>query len=337
MGIKRHIGGIILLIGLLICLSQVIIAGNTRSEDNAHLLLNQSLNGRDVIDIEKTGEDSAISFNYALWGEVNEQMIENPDFNRQHNTTVIYIRGKTELILNHTGYLDTNDENGCLIDEESAWQLFGDSDAIGRTITYDGKEYIIQGILEDIDSLLVIPVTSKTTEVINRVCLEIPEGKYRQDIIESFKSIYGIDATEVEYHLYKFSLTQEFIPNEWSDFEFFTNLYQEKLQSIQLLLGTENPKPMMPYVNAFWQTLKYGILSVILFIILHMIVRIQNRKTLFLYVGSAFIGAFLCVVIFQNVPQAVRLADSRSLWLAPSVYFLGRYAIYRCRNFSKTR
>jgi len=392
-GIKRHIGCITLLIFLLICLSQVIIAGNTRSADNVHLLFNQPQNGQSVIAMEKTGQESDESFDYAMWGEVAGQIIENPDFNRKHSADIIYVRGKTELFLNHTGYLDTKDGTGCLIDKESAWQLFGDGDAIGRIIKYDNKEYLIQGILEDMESVLVIPVTSKTIEVVNQVCLKIPEGKYSGSIIESFKSIYGIDATEVEYRIYrwvsniwlgliplamgiyffaallkqaflrrhypiifwgyigiglvffavyiwitqmKFSLPQEFIPNKWSDFEFFSNLYEEKSQSIQLLLGTENPKPMMPYVNAFWQTLKYGALSVILWSVLHMIIRINDKRTLCIDIVFALTGAFLCVVLFQNMPQAVHLPNSRSLWLAPSVYFLGRYIVYLCRNFSKT-
>lgn len=55
------------------------------------------------------------------------------------------------------GYIPAADDlQGCLIDEDTAYGLFGTMDAMGNSVSYDGESYLVRGILHTREAVCLI-------------------------------------------------------------------------------------------------------------------------------------------------------------------------------------
>lgn len=98
-----------------------------------------------------------------------------------------------------------DDIKGCLIDEETAYKLFGSNDVIGNTIIYDNREFIIRGIHRAMEDTIIMQAESDSKDKIQGLLIDISN-----DGIENIKLIserygvkeYGVNST-VYYNLGK--------------------------------------------------------------------------------------------------------------------------------------
>ena len=98
-----------------------------------------------------------------------------------------------------------DDIKGCLIDEETAYKLFGSNDVIGNTIIYDNREFIIRGIHRAMEDTIIMQSESDSKDKIQGLLIDISN-----DGIENIKLIserygvkeYGVNST-VYYNLGK--------------------------------------------------------------------------------------------------------------------------------------
>lgn len=60
-------------------------------------------------------------------------------------------------------------------------------------------------------------------------------------------------------------LPSDMIPSTWSDFGFWANLWEEKAQAVSFLLEMKKRAPEIPYINAFYQCVISGFLSLLLY------------------------------------------------------------------------
>ncbi len=90
-----------------------------------------------------------------FFSEKKKQTVENPLWYRRTKSTVVEIMGDSTLLFPFGYPLEAGDLKGCLLGEDSAWELFGGTEVIGEEIVYAGKTYVIRGILQKRDILVI--------------------------------------------------------------------------------------------------------------------------------------------------------------------------------------
>lgn len=87
-----------------------------------------------------------------LWKQGEIEEIINPTFKKRIfvPTTVVYgsMEVTTPMELHGGNYVYKEDKNGCVIDSETAYELFQDTNVVGKKVTCGGKEYQIRGIVK---------------------------------------------------------------------------------------------------------------------------------------------------------------------------------------------
>ena len=90
---------------------------------------NMSLSNIKSIRKEEEKKENPLIF--TAWKQENKQNIENEELNRSIEVTSILVNGDSSLIVNGT-ILFEDDKEGCLIDKDTAYKLFGDTNIIGK-------------------------------------------------------------------------------------------------------------------------------------------------------------------------------------------------------------
>ncbi|WP_294360278.1 hypothetical protein [uncultured Clostridium sp.] len=70
-----------------------------------------------------------------------------------------------------------------------------------------------------------------------------------------------------------FSLLGDYIPNKWSNFEFWRDLFEQKIDAVNMLIKIQKTNYDIIYVKAFFKSIFYSILSLLVFL------KISNNLT----------------------------------------------------------
>ncbi|MDD4113709.1 MAG: ABC transporter permease [Herbinix sp.] len=95
-----------------------------------------------------------------LWQRDEHFVVSNEDNIKTVELSLITVAGDMSRIypvpMLYGGYLARDDSSGCIIDRATAYKLFGSSDTVGLRINCNNKEYIIRGVIKEIDSNVII-------------------------------------------------------------------------------------------------------------------------------------------------------------------------------------
>ncbi|MDF2543431.1 MAG: hypothetical protein K0S47_3149 [Herbinix sp.] len=120
---------------------------------------------RSALEKEKSVGMTAIP-EITAWSQQNDQEVGNTELGRVVKTSIIVVSGDISLTapmsLLHGNYPYQEDFKGCVIDAETAYQLYGMEDAIGNTLNYKDKEYYVRGVVKTLSSLLILPGDNET-------------------------------------------------------------------------------------------------------------------------------------------------------------------------------
>lgn len=109
---------------------------------------------------EKANSSSDIP-DVTAWVRLNEEEIYNYDLNRKVQVPIVQVAGdmnETEpMSLKYGNYVYEKDSKGCIIDEDTAYSLFGTYDATGNILTYKGSDYFIRGVVKATYPMFMIP------------------------------------------------------------------------------------------------------------------------------------------------------------------------------------
>jgi len=111
------------------------------------------------------------------------------------------------------------------------------------------------------------------------------------------------------------------IPSKWSDFSFWSKLYQQKTDEIVLLLKIEKNAVQMAIVQPFLQTIKYSVFAVILFIIADRKINNINLKEILICSIICLITSFIIICSQTFVNNTINIY--RPIWLLTFVYLYG--------------
>ena len=92
-------------------------------------------------------ERTEVSLAFTAWKQINYENLESLELGKTVFVDAIAFSGQPEMIFPQAGGLSPQDLRGCIIDKQTAYQLFGDDNALGGSIVYDGREYFVRNII----------------------------------------------------------------------------------------------------------------------------------------------------------------------------------------------
>lgn len=138
---------------------------------------------------------------FTLWGETKNVNIENADLMNTAKVDVIEMSGYSGAILSSTSPLDADDRQGCLLDENAAYDLFGSTKVIGKSLTYHDRQFIVRGILTDTNrseeqnGILAVQALSKSSEVMDTVTISGPSQEEALKNARTFMTRNAVSGT----------------------------------------------------------------------------------------------------------------------------------------------
>ena len=195
----KHIIKIILIFALIMCWGISIgYANNIASkEKNINFYFeNDNFNLESLKIIEESKKELPL----VGWKEESLQSVTNPDLNRTANELdVLLINGSSNLLVKGS-MLFKDDKEGCLIDSDTSFKLFGSNNCLGKTIVYNDRSLIIRGILKGTKANMMIQLPEDSTVALDG--LTIDGTDFTLNKINEFKSQFGIQEMAINGGLY---------------------------------------------------------------------------------------------------------------------------------------
>ncbi|MDE6531159.1 MAG: ABC transporter permease [Lachnospiraceae bacterium] len=148
---------------------------------------------------------------------------------RTATVTVVGENIDSDILFPSFNRLAHDDISGCLLDAETLYGLFGTTDTLGQTVTYDDREYVVRGVLDVNVPLMVISSKFEDDQRIDGLILNTADEWYRDQYADLLNSVYG--SMDQTYYLTDYVSGAKWIetPSKWSDFEFWGS-YSEELK-----------------------------------------------------------------------------------------------------------
>lgn len=179
---------------------------------------------------------------FAVWGELVNQHIWEPDLSRSVKTDVLVLRGNCELILPQTAALSPDDRNGCLIGAQTAWELFGSTDVSGDEICIGSETRSIRGVIQWPEKGVVLTGDrngiAEGAEMGASFCYDrITISSEKPADGEAFLMRNGLDGAQLRLdYLRGAAWLLELVPGKWSDFSGWKENYKNKIRDVDLMM-----------------------------------------------------------------------------------------------------
>lgn len=127
----------------------------------------------------------------------------------------------------------------------------------------------------------------------------------------------------------------EMLPSKWSDFEFWSRLWEGKVQEMEFLLQIEKSRPQLILCNRFFRSAGYSILAVFAACLALPSISKWKSTEILMPVFSSLLVTFLVVVKISTGNGAA--ADNRMIWMLYPAYFTGKYTVQKLEGRQKDR
>lgn len=131
------------------------------------------------------------------WNQETQQTIKNQDLGRSIEGNQLKVYGNTRLLfetkeLIGNGFYE-NDLEGAIITEQVAYELWGNTDVVGKQITLQDKDYTIRGILKDKSkSIIVQSETSSEEAKFNVARIEFIDNDNVEETLNTLQFKYNL-------------------------------------------------------------------------------------------------------------------------------------------------
>lgn len=153
------------------------------------------IHSKEAFSCLKKEEEKETPLLVVFWKERKSQTIENKELNRKGTCSVMEICGNSSLLFPNEFPLDKWDMEGCLIGEDTAWQLFGGKDVVGKSLVYGKKTYYIRGVLPKED-IFVCEASQNSTILFNKLTFYGDSYLEKEKIKEQLGNEYGLSLNE---------------------------------------------------------------------------------------------------------------------------------------------
>ncbi len=158
---------------------------------------------------------------FCIWGQKEQVLLTNENLSRSIQADVILFCGSPGLLFEDCRVPGREDKQGCLIDEETAWRLFGSVQVTGKMITYENSQYIIRKIIPGRKGVAAFPAAGSSISnetdisaaekqlqtvqpeqnVLNRVTIKKPQEQSVNELKTSWAGCYGVDIQILDMEL----------------------------------------------------------------------------------------------------------------------------------------
>ena len=195
----KHIVRIILIFALIMCWGISLGYANNIGSENKTLNFyfeNENYNTEIINNIKEDDPELAV----VGWSEEALQSANNPDLGKIANDLdILIIKGSSNLLVKGSN-LFADDLEGCLIDNDTSYKLFGSSNCVGREIVYNDRTLIVRGILKGSKANIMIQAPEDSLQVLDG--LTIDGTGLTLNKIEDFKVKFGINEMAINGDVY---------------------------------------------------------------------------------------------------------------------------------------
>ena len=195
----KHIVRIIIVFALIMCWGISLGYANNIGSKNKTLNFyfeNENYNTELIKTIKEAEPELAV----VGWAEESLQSANNLDLGKiASDLDVLIIKGSSNLLVKGSN-LFADDLEGCLIDNDTSYKLFGSSNCVGREIVYNDRNLIVRGILKGSKANIMIQATEDSSQVLDG--LTIDGTGLTLNKIEDFKMKFGINEMAISGNIY---------------------------------------------------------------------------------------------------------------------------------------
>ena len=195
----KHIVRIILIFALIMCWGISLGYANNIGSENKTLNFyfeNENYNTEIIKSIKEADPELAI----VGWAEEALQSANNPDLGKTaSDLDVLTIKGSSNLLVKGSN-LFADDLEGCLIDSDTSYKLFGSSNCVGREIVYNDRTLIVRGILKGCKANIMIQASEDPSQVLDGLTIDGTDLTLNK--IEDFKMMFGINEMAISGNIY---------------------------------------------------------------------------------------------------------------------------------------
>ena len=197
--LSKHIIKIILIFTLIMCWGISLGYANNIGSENKTLNFyfeNENYNTEIIKSIKEADPELAI----VGWAEEALQSANNPDLGKTaSDLDVLIVKGSSNLLVKGSN-LFTDDLEGCLIDSDTSYKLFGSSNCVGREIVYNDRTLIVRGILKGSKANIMIQASEDSSQVLDGLTINGTDLTLNK--IEEFKMMFGINEMAISGNIY---------------------------------------------------------------------------------------------------------------------------------------
>lgn len=145
-------------------------------------------------------ENKELFLSAAVWKMEGESRISSVLTGKKQVAACYSMKGQPEAVFGRTllsgRYFLNGEKSLCLIDQQSAWELFGTYNAMGNKIQIDQKTYQVAGVLSGQNPICIIPAAKGST--FDAITVEMKaSGQSVQNLIRTLEIYAGSTAERV--------------------------------------------------------------------------------------------------------------------------------------------
>ena len=95
--------------------------------------------------------------------------------------------------------LDGTVKKSCLIGDDTAQALFGTDDATGLSITMDGSDYVVLGMLTEAERSAVFQAKDLNTNALDRINIQVSDDVTLSSLEQNLEGELGFEGTALDY------------------------------------------------------------------------------------------------------------------------------------------
>ena len=145
----------------------------------------------------RQGLGNEVPLPFCIWGQKDHVLVSNENLSKHLQASAILFCGSPELIFEDCRVPVQEDAGGCLLDEKAAWELFGDTEVIGKEISCENNTFIIRNVIPGKEGLISFQASSAFVglafdKAMQRVTVQKPEGYSLHELESLWLVQYGL-------------------------------------------------------------------------------------------------------------------------------------------------
>lgn len=169
-------------------------------QDKIFILQSKNISGRQASEMQSLNSSLEKQYAFTIWGEMRGVKIFNPDLKRDANVDQLVISGRSDIILESTFLLETKDKQGCLIDSDTAYALFGDPNTINQIVLCNNETYVVRGIVKNMKNVFVVQTSDKAEEMLDTITV-LRNEETTDRIVKNLTNMLGMNTQLVDWGL----------------------------------------------------------------------------------------------------------------------------------------